>query len=530
MREECETVRQFTTRAIGLAGLMCLTLLVLAAPTLAFAAEDEAAKKEAPWLAEALAAESTMQSGLFRVEATELIESKGHEIGQATLTFGYLDVDGRPKEAKARLFVRRDMLESGEKMPLAFSAHYEFQPSAGASRCRKGWAALTPHLNPELPLGNSFNLDLALLEWARRLPFIDRTHLLIEGGSAGGYMALAMAAEMFPVAATVADAPVLNWSYNLAYFDRNLALARGDIKANDPMSLLKAPVPFLAVVVQLAAPLEELFGKELWAIAYRDLSPIHYFERITCPVSLALSTADVLVPMPQLSTSHFTPPDAGTFPDGFEMRLEVLASAPGTTRPFLKILPEELYALYVHKVPEDTPEIDPAATVAGKQKKAEYPPVDRPYDVTKQWSITIFDEGKPTPKSSHLRYSFDQNADSFKAHYQKSVLSPGQLTLTKLERLMERFIGNLSDAPPLRPDSDSPKPVHRLNYPTLERLDVVTGVLDYADLGEEFANRLRELYGTVKDNLKVWGAELDMSRLRNLHGQLREQAGSVPGS
>jgi len=509
---------------------MCLTLLVLAAPTLAFAAEGEAAKEEASWLAEALAAEPTVKSGLFRLEATELIESKGHEIGQATLTFGYLDVDGEPKEAKARLFVRRDMLESGDKIPLAFSAHYEFQPSAGASRCRDGWAALTPHLNPELPLGNSFNLDLALLEWARRLPFIDRTHLMIEGGSAGGYMALAMAAEIFPVIATVADAPVLNWSYNLAYFDKNLARARGDIEAGDPLSLLKAPVPFLAAVGQLAAPLEELFGKDLSAPAYRDLSPIHYFERITCPVSLTLSTADVLVPMPQLSTAHFTPPDAGTFPDGFEMRLNVLARARGTRRPFLEILPDGIRAVYVHKVPDDFPEIDPAAALGGKQEKASGPPVDRPYDVSKRWSITIFDEGKPTPKSSHLRYSFDQNADSFKAHYQEAELTPDYLTPTKLERLMERFIGTLSDAPPLRPESDSPKPLHRLNYPALERLDVVTGLLDYADLGDEFMARLQEVYANLPHNLKVWGEELDMSHLRNLHQQLREQAGGVTGA
>jgi hypothetical protein len=513
----------------GRAGVLCFALFLVGTIPFAYAGEGEAEKKEAPWLAEAVAGEPTVKSGLFRVESTEVIQSKGHEVGQATLSFGYLDIDGQPKEAKARLFVRRDMLESGDKIPLAFSAHYEFQPSAGASRCRDGWAALTPHLNPELPLGNSFNLDLALLEWARRLPFIDRTHLLIEGGSAGGYMALAMAAEIFPVIATVADAPVLNWSYNLAYFDKNLALARGDVEAGDPLTVLKAPVPFLAAVGQLAAPLEELFGKDLSAPAYRDLSPIYYFERITCPVSLALSTADVLVPMPQLSTAHFTPPDPGTFADGFEMQLEVLARAPGTKRPFLDILPDDICAVYVHTVPDDFPEIDPAGAIGGKQEKAPGPALDRPYDVSKLWSITILDEGKPTPKSSHLRYSFDQNADSFKAHYQKAALSPEQLTGTKLGRLMERFIGTLSDAPPLRPESESPKAVHRLNYPALERLDVVSGLLDYAGLGDEFAVRLREVYATLPHNLKVWGDALDMSHLRTLQKQLREQAEGVTG-
>ena len=209
------------------------------------------------------------------------------------------------------------------------------------------------------------------------------------------------------------------------------------------------------------------------------------------------------------------------------MRLEVLASAPGTKKPFLEILPEESRSLYVHKVPEDTPEIDPAAAIGGKQKKAAGPPVDRPYDVSKQWSITIFDEGKPTSNSSHLRYSFDQNADSFKKHYQKAAFSREQLTLTKLERLMERFTGALSDLPPLRPDIGSVKSVHRLNFVPLEQLDVVTGLLDYADHGENFEQRLEGLYEQLPPGLKAWGPALDVSHLRNLCDELRAAAAQV---
>lgn len=515
---------------------LCVVVAVLTAVGVTAVAEPAPAREkteaqqeaQVKWLADALASEPTVKSGLFRVERTDLIQSDGYDVGQATVKFAYLDIDGTPKEGLACLFVRRDMLEAGQKIPLVFSAHYEFQPQDAARRCKRDWAALTPHLNAELVLGNSFNLDLALLEWARRLPFVDRTHLLIEGGSAGGYMALAMAAELLPVVATIADAPVLNWSYNLAFFDKNLPLARGNVQPGaDPLSMLKAPVPFLAAVAQLSAPIEELFGKELSSTAYRDLSPIYYYERTTCPVSVALSTADVLVPMPQLSTAHFTAPDPNVFPEGFEMRLEVLASAPGTKTPFLEILPKEVQAVYVQKAPEDAPEIDPMAVLSGKQKKSKAPAIDRPFDTTKQWSIMIFDEGKPTPQSSHLKYQFDQNPNAFRAHYQKAAISLDQLNLPKLQRLMERFNGKLSDAPPLRPESASPKPVHRLSFTVLEQLDVVTGFLDYADLGPQFGKRLQDMYAQLPEGMKPWGPTMDVSQLRSLRDKLHAAAARV---
>jgi len=515
-------------RMLWLAAGWLLAVIIMGIPSIAKASEAVPNHKEASWLVDALNAEPTVQSGLFRVESTELIESDGHDIGQATIKFVYLDIDGEPKDAQSRLFVRRDTVDSGQKVPLPFFAHYELDPSAGASYCKKGWAALTPHLNGELPLGNSFNLDLALLQWARRLPFVDRTHLVIEGGSAGGYMALAMAAEMFPVAATVADAPILNWSYNLAYFDRNLKLAQGGIvPGEDPLTLLKAPIPCLAAVAQLAGPLEELFGKDVASPIYRDLSPVHYFDRITSPVSLTLSTADVLVPMPQLSTRHFIPPDAEAFPEGFEIRLQALASAPGTNRPLLEVLPAEKQAVYVHKIPENTPEIDLKAAATGKLGPAAGPPFDRPYDAHKQWSIVIFDEGKPTTQCTHVRYHFEQNADSFKANYQKAPLSPEQLNVSKLRRLMERFTGTLADSPPLRPDKGSAEPVHRLNFPELEQLDVVTGLLDYAFQGAQFETRLNELYPQLPTELQPWGPSLDMSNLRHLRQELAAAAVQV---
>ena len=486
---------------------------------------------EAVWLVDALAAEPTVQSGLFRVESTELIESKGFHIGEAVLRFVYLDIQGKPKEAQARLLLRRDMVESAQKIPLAFFAHYELLQPDCVPVCEKGWAVLTPHSNAELFMGNSDNLNLALLEWARRLPFVDRAHLLIEGASAGGYMTLTMASELFPVAAAVVDVPAVNLCYNIAYLAKNERLGLGAVTSTgDPLDFKDAPIPIFGAFTGGIPLATELYGDDFSSPAYRNLSPIRHLDRITCPVSLAASTADVLAPMPQISQRHFVPPDAGTFPEGFEMRLDALVSVPEMRRPLLDVLPEEKRTLYVHKISENTPDLDPMAVLTVTEGEAPGQPFDRPYDERKQWSIVILDEGPPTPRSAHYRYHYKHTTDSFKAHYQKAPLSREQLTLVKLQRLMERFTDKLSDLPVLRSDDGTGKPAHRLNFASLEQLDVVTGLLDYADQGPEFERRLQGLYEQLQEELKPWGPALEMSHLRNLARELRAAVAQVTGA
>jgi len=226
------------------------------------------------WLGELLAEEPTVASGLFRVVDEKVIERDGIEVGQATVEFDYLDIHGQPAEAQANLFVERSAVENGGKTPLATFVHYESSPDGSVGWCRRGWAMLTPHLNPQHALGNSFNLDLAMIEWGRRLPFVDRQHLAIVGGSAGGYMALAMSAEVFPVAATVADAPVVNWAYNAAFLVKNLDLAKGT--AESPLEWQKAPLPVMLAVSPIALDAQKLFGQDLASDAWYKLSPISY--------------------------------------------------------------------------------------------------------------------------------------------------------------------------------------------------------------------------------------------------------------
>ena len=498
--------------------------------TISFA--DDAISASAPsWLSEALAAEPTVQSRLFRIESVEAVNAANGEIGQATLGFTYLDVHGEPREASARLWVQREQLAQGVLTPLLFYAHYELPPDLAIPLCEKGWSVLTPHAVTELFAVNSDNLNLALLEWGRRLPFVDRTHLVIEGGSAGGYMTLAMASEIFPVAAAVPMVPLVNMSYNLAYFVENCDVALGGVARSAEIEEIasKAPIPVLAALARGASLITSVYGEDLGSPSYLYLSPVHYTVRITCPVVLCASTADMLVPMQQISSVHAIAPDPNAFPEGFRMELAPLAKAPGSAVPFLDVLPKEQRAVFVKRIPDGTPVLGPMAALVGDDKKPPGKPIDVPFDNEKQWSVVILDEGPPSPKGGHYKFYYSYNADSFKAHCRSAPLSLGQLTAPKLRRLAERFTGKLPELPVLKPQGDAlaAVPVNRLNAPLLEQLDVLTGLLDYADQGPDFEARLAELYLGLPEDMRPWGSSINKSELRDAVRQLRAAAGEV---
>jgi hypothetical protein len=79
-------------------------------------------------------------------------------------------------------------------------------------------------------------------------------------------------------------------------------------------------------------------------------------------------------------------------------------------------------------------------------------------------------------------------------------------------------LGQLKD-PPLLADG---RPANRLNFPGLEKRDVLTGLLDYASLGEKYVERLKALY--AEGDLHPFGPLLDVDVLR------KELAGYVSPS
>jgi len=431
--------------------------------------------------------------------------------GCVTVEIPYLDVHGRTKMGQGRIIVRQRDLAAGKPIPLFCHVHYEKSVDGAKSWCKKGWAVTTARYGKEgdgypidVSVGDGFNLARAVIEWARRLPFIDRTHLHIDGGSQGGYMALAMSADFFPVAATTADFPVVNWAYNFGYFEANKAVAKY------PQTDMKnSPLPILCAVTGLANASYEVFGNDLKSETWHYLSPISYLDAITNPVLVMCATGDMLVPMEQMTRKHLRPIDRGRFPEGYQRDFDSLTLCDPARKTFEDLLPPE--KVWVHMLPLQKNSFEVTLAMFSKEKKkpAKRPKnMDRPWSKDHQWSLCYLDEGGPSPYASHTSYEWHVSPDSFVEAYRTATPPPELLTQAKLDRLLRRYAGQLKDLPKL---ADG-QPANRLNFPDAEKRDVLTGLLDYAQLGGEYAARLQSLYRETA--LKPFGDNLDLDAIR----------------
>lgn len=453
------------------------------------------------------------------------VDEKDADYGFATVEIPYRDIEGAPKKGQGRLYIRRQDLESGNPVPPFCHVHYEKNMDGAKSWCERGWAVASSHYGDpqkgeyplELCTGDSNNLSRALIEWVRRLPFIDRTHLHVDGGSAGGYMALAMSADMFPVAATTADAPVCNWAYNLNYFVANKP-ASGyplpDFKGTADVK--RSPLPIMYLVTGLADQSMGVFGEDLAADAYYLISPIAYLDRITCPVLILCATGDMLVPMEQMTRNIEHPINPTLFPENYQRDFDALTLTPKARRCFDELLPADQLAVQQLPLAEGMHEI----TLAYFLKEEEEPPapenLERPWIKDKQWNIVVLDEGAPKPYSPHARYNWRTSPDGFVATHQKAAPAPAILNAAKLDRLLQRYTGELEGLAIL---AKTGQPMNRLNYQPLEKLDVVMGLLDYAYLSPAHAERLIQLYAEGTRN--PFGDTLTVDRLREELATLR---------
>ena len=433
----------------------------------------------------------------FEGAVTVLSAEQKDGIFYITVETPYRDMRGEPKKGQGRVFVRQQDLESGKPIPVLCHVHYEKDFGGAARWCRQGWVVVTPHsTSPEegAPIdaspANSENQSRALLQWARRLPFVDRARLHLDGGSQGGYMALAMAAEFFPVRSVTADAPVLNWAYNLNYFEINKPLA--NYPAPD---LHQTPTPVLCSVMMLSDWCYKYFGKDLTADTWYRLSPISYLPWITAPVLMMCATGDMLVPIGQVDRALQRSLEGMEFPEGFQIDFDTLAPTPQTRKTLVDLLPPDKIWLTRLSLQEGATEI----TLKHFLKEEKEPPAPakqpRPWSKDRQWSVVVLEEGPPAPHSPHTRYRWSLPPDEFVNAHREIQPALDLLTPEKLGRLIERYTGKLSNLPTLADGTV----VNRLNFSELERLDVLTGLLDYASFGEAYQKRLAELCSTQAD-------------------------------
>lgn len=435
----------------------------------------------------------------------------------ALVRIPYLNIYGKPVEGRARVVVNRRTLEKGKPLPAFCHVHYEMGVDGAKKWAKRGWAVFTAVYNEEAPIsvspGDGNNLARAIIQWARRCPFVDTARLHLDGGSQGGYMVLAMSADMFPVTSATADVPVVNWAYNFSYFEANRPIVSGY------QTPFEAPLPIMAAVMQLADMTYEHFDRELADDSWYYISPISKIAYITNPVMITAGTGDMLVPMEQITRTHVHQCDFSAFPEGYQRDFDTLTKNDKARIRLEDVLPPEQVFTYVEPLQENTY----IPTLDMRLNKEEHPKkkpdtIDRKWSPDHQWNLYYLDDGCVLPQSDHFTHAWSTSPDTYVAHYQKATPKPDILTASKLTRIMERYDNAMSELPNLKDG----QLVNRRNFDAVERRDVLSGLIAYSSMGEEHQDRLIALYQA--GTRKPFGDTLDIDRLKYL---LRQQ---IPAS
>lgn len=421
----------------------------------------------------------TVPAKRLRLTDSVLVPVPGQKkpAAKALVSFTYRDAQGKEKEARATVYLPQAIeADAKAKVPLFFAAGYP-DDSAALAQVRRGWAAVTPRDLEANPLVRTANPDIALLHIARALPFVDDTRVVIGGNSAGGWMTLLLAAETFPLGGAAAGAPPVNLGYNGAYFFK-----QKDLATTPRQGETKPRVPVLSVVLQLLDPMRKVYGEDYGDETWFRHSPVAHVSTITAPVSVWFSTADVLVPIDQVGAKWVRPFDKKQFPEGFTMSPEKLTRTREGRVRLLDVLAKkdcEVFDLPLPKQPAPGKEV-----------------IELPVSAARQWSIAIIDEGPPDPQKGHTNYVFRPTWDEFLKRAVEGKVPAGQLTMPKLQRLMDRYAGK----------EWLPSKLKHLDFPESERADVLRGLRTYVSAGAENARTFACLYAELPRARQVLGA------------------------
>lgn len=449
-----------------------------------------------------VADESGFEGGVTVLEAR-----REGAFGVVTVAVPFLDIYGNPQTGRARLVIHKDQIGQPVPAPAFCHVHYEMGVDGAKKWAGRGWAVFSPVYTEDAPIavsmGDGNNQARAIIQWARRCPFVDPVRLHLDGGSQGGYMALAMSADLFPVTSATADAPVANWAYNFNYFETNRPLNEG---APTPF---EAPLPVMAAVTALADMSYEHFPRDLADETWFHLSPISQVARIANPVMLTIATGDMLVPMEQITRNHLHPHLTERFPEGYVRDFDTLAPSEQTRLTLEEVLPEN--TVHVETLPlQENSYIITLDMRLNKEPHPDKKPAaaDRPWSQDHQWNLVYLDEGPPEPFADHFTWAWSVVPDSFVAYYRDAPPAPDILNAAKLERLLQRYTGAMGNLPSLADGT----PANRRNFDAIEKRDVLQGLIHYAALSPDHEERLFSLYETSP--LKPFGAHLDADVLR----------------
>ncbi len=438
------------------------------------------------------------ENRLSRLEAHEKLAGSS-TIGVVTTGFICRNMDGGDESGQARFYLPAALISGGiQNAPLIYNAGYELDENGASKLAAKGYVVCTPHAHPAHPLVRGPYLDLALLHAARGLSWVDPLRVGIQGGSAGGWMALLLTAESFPVLWSTPDVPPIHWGYNAGYLRANL-----DIAATPPGSTTPV-MPYLYGVAQIADPSMKGLGTRFDSPSALAVSPLAHMDTITAPVQTYFSTADVLVPLNQVSHSLVKRRISANIPADYNPDMLDCYAAVHGNRTLLDVLPRRAYELFTVAVPTGLGRVPPV----GKAGTGKSGTIVLPFSKRKTWSIAIVDEGAPDAECAHTKYQWGADHEPFIHWAEAQGISEDQLTAPKLERLMKRLLGEPWRKMEMKtPGSKTVTRRELMDFPAAERTDVLRGLKAFA-LEDGRAAHLGQLYIRLPKKLKVLGPQL----------------------
>jgi len=434
---------------------------------------------------------------LRRIDATEM-DVEGRLAGAVIVELTYPGLDGQDEIGQARIFLPPAVRDDPQRrVPLIHAAGYEIDEAGAAGLMAKGYAVCTPHAHPLNPLGRGVNLDRAILHAVSRLPCIDPLRVSVQGGSAGGWMTLMLAADAFPLVWAMPDVPPIHWGYNAAYISEHQQMAAAPAGSDPPR------LPVLLAVGIVAEQSKTLYGMPFESATYLAISPLAHLDTVTAPTLVTFSTADMLVPIDQVGKDLVQPFDAKAFPEGFSTAMTGRFPGVGGARTLLKALGPERYALF--RLP---PIANPTRFGPDGAPQGEARPIVLPFSREKTWNIVVIDEGPVEPTVGHFKYHWALDREPFRKWVEARGVTANQLTRSKLERLMKRLRGEPWRPLRVRPGGKGNEIAgNLLDYAEAERADVLLGLAAFAT-DDACAHRLAQLYAGLPPALKQLGDRL----------------------
>lgn len=341
-------------------------------------------------------------------------------------------------------------------VPVVYIPHYEMKAESPDLRLyiAQGWAVAAPADVTTEMNGWMTDDDLvfnnAALYTLRHRPEIDPQHIMLCGGSAGGYMTLMLDALQMGITASVANVPIPNIYYNqYQHFEQRVGKAnsfwkpRATIRMflglltykNKLEGILKGnfqlPIPWVGMMTSSFHGNVTNLGDVKNLKRWEAFSPVALTGDFSSPFLTVHNTSDMLVPLNQTDSEHLQGLGK-SIPKGFSLDLD--RSIPGPLgHTFVEMMPKALTKVHFldnHDTNKDVhSQFDPAA----------------------MFNINILNNGPVEAYGDHSSAKAGKGQliyiDYMKAMMQQGLAKTERLMPAKLLLLLQRYQGKSIQLP-----------------------------------------------------------------------------------